>query len=421
VDDGRVVDEGWSRAIDLLEHCAGEAGFVASPSLPHYAAVWARDAAITSLGANVSGNPALVATSRRTLETLARLQSPLGQIPNAYWPARGYWDWGEAGCTDATALFVIAAEHHVRATGDAALAAALWPAVGRALTWLRYQDANNVGLIDSPAGGDWMDSTLNRHGKVFHVNVLYQRAAWAAERLAGGLGQPAVADAEGIRRRLNLLFWPEAGADFAGLLAHVTRQPGADASWPHQSTRGAWQAAVSPDRWHYLAGVSWGRVTDVCDVLANLLAVLWGVAEGERAGWVLDGLAAAGVDTPYPSRCWPDAIGAEGPGGELLQAAEGLQHPRWRNPPYHYHNGAVWPYVGGFSVLAHLRAGRRADAEAQLAALAAANRLGEGRAWGFHEWIEPRTGQPLGAADQAWNAGMYLLAYRAVADGAATV
>jgi len=411
-----VVDEARVRAIELLERCVADAGFVASPSLPHYAAVWARDAAITSLGANVSGSTALVATSRRTLETLARLQSPLGQIPNAYWPARRYWDWGEAGCTDATALFVIAAEHYVRTTGDGLLAGALWPAIERALTWLRYQDANNLGLIDSPAGGDWMDSTLNRHGKVLHVNVLYQRAAWAANRLAEGLGRPPIANPDGIRRRLNLLFWPEPSAEFGDLLAHVEREPESERGWPHAATVGAWRAAARSARRHYLASVSWGRVVDACDVLANLLAVLWEVADGERGARVLDGLAAAEVDTPYPSRCWPEPISREGSGGEMLMATEEHQAPRWRNPPWQYHNGAIWPYVGGFSVLAYLAAGRRAAAEERLERLAAANRLGEGREWGFHEWIDPRDARPLGAADQAWNAGTYLLAHRAVMD-----
>ena len=42
-----------------------------------------------------------------------------------------------------------------------------------------------------------------------------------------------------------------------------------------------------------------------------------------------------------------------------------------------------------------------------LVEVAAANRLGDG----FHEWIHAGTGEPAGAASQAWNAGAYRWAY----------
>jgi hypothetical protein len=48
--------------------------------------------------------------------------------------------------------------------------------------------------------------------------------------------------------------------------------------------------------------------------------------------------------------------------------------------------------------------------------LTAANRLrrGSGPRWGFHEWIDARTGEPEGAPGQSWSAGAYLLAVEAV-------
>jgi hypothetical protein len=96
---------------------------------------------------------------------------------------------------------------------------------------------------------------------------------------------------------------------------------------------------------------------------------------------------------------WPSAI----------RALPWLAHqdvPRWRNPAGAYHNGAVWPYVGAFHFAALATAGRREDASAMLVEVAAATRLGDG----FHEWIHAATGEPSGAASQAWNAGAYLWA-----------
>ena len=68
-----------------------------------------RDVAFAALGANVAGEPRLADAVARSLLNLARLQTTTGQIPNAWWPGRRYWDFHEAGCTDATCLFVVAA------------------------------------------------------------------------------------------------------------------------------------------------------------------------------------------------------------------------------------------------------------------------------------------------------------------------
>jgi hypothetical protein len=53
-----------------------------------------------------------------------------------------------------------------------------------------------------------------------------------------------------------------------------------------------------------------------------------------------------------------------------------------------------------------------AEAGAEFTRLTAANRLNRasGPGWGFHEWIDARTGEPEGAPGQSWSAGAYLLA-----------
>src|SRR5690349_14526449 len=95
-----LTEEAAERSVAILRANSAAEGFLASSEKQHYRAIWARDALYTSLGANLTGLSDLIDTSRRTLLTLATLQAPLGQIPNAYWPERGYWDWGEAGSLD---------------------------------------------------------------------------------------------------------------------------------------------------------------------------------------------------------------------------------------------------------------------------------------------------------------------------------
>jgi glycogen debranching enzyme len=327
--------------------------------------------------------------------------SPLGRVPNVVWPERGYADWGEAGATDATAWLVVALDEHVTAWDDAPLAAELWPAAARALSWLAHQDVTGWGAIDSPAAGDWMDSSLNRSGKVLHVNALFAWALRAGERLAGRIGTDPVIEADGLVRRIDALLWPRPDTDLGALVEGA----GADATFPHTLAATLYREAARPDRRHYLASISYGRFLDECDVLANLLAVLGGMA-GDRSAVILDHLGALGVAEPYPSRTWSHSFSAEGEDRMLDPFADARQDPRWRNAAGSYHNGAVWPFIGGFHAAALAATGRASEARRVLDGVASANALGAG----FPEWIDGISGEPGGAPDQTWNAGAFLYA-----------
>jgi hypothetical protein len=391
-------------------------GLLASAALPHYAALWTRDVAFAALGANAAGDPALAEAVARSLLSLARRQAGTGQIPNAWWPGRGYWDFHEAGCTDATCLFIVAASQHLQAHPDAGLQRRLWLHLRRAARWLADQDANQFTLIDSPSGGDWMDSTLQRSGKLLYVNVLYHRALVGMAALAPDGGGSYRDRAALLRRKLDLLLWPEPGSDHAALLEGTGHPPWADAHFPHPIGPAARRAAMRDDRRHYLSHVDGGRYVDECDVLGNVLAVLYGVAASDRSLRIMEFLHGSEAARPYPMRTYTRDFAAGDRWGMYRHDLEPFQDPRWRNPPGRYHNGGVWPFIGGLYVVALERVGMQVEARAELARLAAANRLSTepGEAWGFHEWIDATTGEPGGAPSQSWSAGTYLLAVQAL-------
>ena len=78
-----------------------------------------------------------------------------------------------------------------------------------------------------------------------------------------------------------------------------------------------------------------------------------------------------------------------------------------QNLAWQYHNGGVWPFVGGFWVAALAHAGMAARARRDLARLAQANAL---RDWQFNEWLHGRTLAPSGMPGQSWNAAAFLIA-----------
>ena len=88
-----------------------------------------------------------------------------------------------------------------------------------------------------------------------------------------------------------------------------------------------------------------------------------------------------------------------------------------QNFPYQYHNGGIWPFIGGFYVAALVKAKQFKKAEEELKRLAAANKQGRKVSWEFNEWLDGIRGKPMGGVYQAWSAGAYIFAYECVKNG----
>ena len=141
-----------------------------------------------------------------------------------------------------------------------------------------------------------------------------------------------------------------------------------------------------------------------CDVFGNVLAFLFGVIDVDRAQIAFRFMWGVGVNDPFPvANLYPT-----------------VQHgdPDWRpyyvvnlqNLPHHYHNGGIWPFIGGMWVRFVHRLGLHDLACRELLRLAKANYAGKIRSWEFNEWLHGRTGRPMGKCFQAWSAASYVRA-----------
>jgi glycogen debranching enzyme len=412
----------YRKALELLKQNTWSELFIASSSTPHYAALWTRDACITTLGAVLTGDENLIRTSKTTLNTISSLQAPGGQVPAVYWPQWSYWDWGEAGAVDAAAWFIIAAWHYYTITKDSHFLEDTYPSILKAFTWLQSLDANNFGLIDSPEAGDWMDSTLNRCGKVMYVNTLYYKAAHALSMLGHEINDRSVIiDLEQVRLKFNLLFWPSANNNFADMLSHVSYPVNMKTDFPHPCSVAAYQNA-STGRRFYLSHVTYGTFADICDTLGNSLAVVFNLSDTNRSVSIMDYFKEMEISHPYPAKCLSEPITPQNNNWNMLKPhAEEFQESEWRNPPHCYHNAGIWPFVGAFYIIAALKCGLTALAGQELDRLAQANKLGIHEDWEFREWINSSTGKPAGAAYQTWNAATYIMAYQAAIKGVSQI
>lgn len=399
------------KAIEILRGCVTSAGFRASAVDPGYPQIWARDSVITGLGAVAAGDPELTSAFRASLETLGANRSELGHIPLNVDPATSEVSGENAAGVDANLWFVLGHAVLFRATGDREFLAAHWPAIDKAMLWLRYQDVNDCGLIEIPEAGDWMDLFGCRYN-VLYDNALYYGTLRSAAELAAELGHDQqqrlyAGLADDVHVKLNLLLWAERGWDsreFADKMATLKRL--------HLEWYMVYQnIGTISSRPYYLPYVAFREYGDYFDTLGNLLAILFGLANDDRTRQILRFIRQVGAAQPYPAKAIHPPI--------LPGDKEWHEYYRSRNLnlPNQYHNGGIWPFIGGFYVATLVHTNRPEAAQQQLHQLASANQLGLDEEWEFNEWLHGQTGLPMGYRRQAWSAGMYLFADAAVRRG----
>lgn len=376
-----LIDEIRDAAVISLGKCAHAAGLKASGRRVGHHQVWARDTMIALLGGQFADDSRIRQAFLTSLHLLRSRQAANGAVPNN---------------VDAASL-----RPNFRAYADAGL----WWIVGseilepdpettaRILAWYDHQDVDQSGLLSMQESADWQDLFCTR-GKGLYLNCLYVLALKAA-------GQNAKADH--VRELINTFFWYRGDGN---LLPHIRHTFSTESVEDQDSLgRKRWlprkYSLVSEP--HYLPWLGFRACGEWFDSLGHLLAILAGVASPEQSATILDFIRRHSM--------------AERPIKALFPYVQ-PGSPDWRdyygmlNVPAHYHNGGVWPFIGGFYVAALVKCGLADEARQALERLALLNREGE-----FNEWHHGETGEPLGVHDQAWSAGMYLFAYNCVRAG----
>ncbi len=389
-------DAAYIAAIESLRLCCSKWGLRASGRPVGHIQIWARDSMIALLGARFAEDDQIQEALRASLTLLKERRGPRGGIPNNVDPAtlrpnfRAYADGGLWWIIGSTLL-----------TPDP-------ETVREVLCWYESQDVDQTGLLSMQEASDWQDLFCTR-GKGLYLNCLYVMALQRAAELCSGdesdrLRQRAALVVE----RINLHFW-YAGDWHSGdraVLRHFAHTFSTEGS-PVQDSMGR-RRELPAKRYlaqeqYYLPYLGFRSVGEWFDSFGNILAILAGVASPQQSDIILDFISRYALDR-WPLRSLTPAVQ---PGD-----------PDWRdyygslNAPHHYHNGGVWPFLGGFYVAALVKAGRMEAAANALQNLTELNQRGQ-----FNEWHHGETGAPMGAQDQAWSAGMHLFAWECVRRG----
>ncbi len=382
--DQSLLERCHAQAVDLLKRNLTPAGILAASPGPKadrrgYAAVFGRDAAVCAIGMAVSGDKLLRGAAAAGLHTLAEHQAPNGQIAKFVDLQRQEADFWYLGCIDSTLWWLIALNFLDRRAGGGGLLRKYRKRIALAVQWLLAQEHQRFFLLQQNEASDWAD-IMPRSGFVLYSNALW----YFVKRLYG------IAHARETHENFNGLFHP-----FSAGIAQYRR---ARLLNDYVLRRGR-------DRDLYLSFVNFSFFGEEGDVFGNVLAVLLGLADARAGKRTLDALAKAHVSDPYPVRAVTRPIRRD----SSLWRAYMSRHRQ--NHVWQYHNGGIWPMVGGFWTAALAAAGRQGQARAELLKLARACALGD---WAFTEWLHGKTLAPRGMPGQSWNAAAFLMAEHAV-------
>ncbi len=409
--EAQLIREAHEQATIVLHHCATDWGFRASGLSAGYPQVWARDSAVIALGAAVTGDTALLAGIKAGLITLGQYQSRNGMIPLNVNPDSGYISTENAGALDANLWYILTHYLYWLMIGDTDFLRQNWPKIDKALIWLEYQDMNECGLLETPEAGNWMDLLAVRYN-ILYDNVLYYAAILAHQQLHQQISPDTprhemVVDAGGVHERLNLLLWIDRCWVAEHFAEHLERLKEIRLEWFMLYHN----IGTISSRPYYLPWVAFREYGDWCDSLGNFLTILTGVADGHRNEHILRYMYQVGLAEPFPTKAIHPPIY---PGESNWR---NYYRSRNLNLPHQYHNGGIWPMIGGFHVAALVCHGWQAEAERLLACLAKANHQGLEQTWEFNEWLHGESGHPMGYGLQGWSAAMYLYAEHAVQTG----
>lgn len=401
-DELALLQTGYPRAVEALKKNITPKGFTACSLADNevvgtdanYRAVWARDGAKTIVWTLELDAPDIRDCQTATFRTLLSHQAPGGQIPGHVRIDTDQAEYGGVGgitSIDGGLWLIIALNRYAEATGDWSIVEEYRHGLQRAMDWIGAHDSNNCGLLEIPEAGDWTD-LFARSYHVLYDEVLWYRCLVCYTRILRRLGDDARANdygrwAEHVHKTILRKFWPSttwSQDEHAPSFSDVQFGLG-DARYL--------VCEISP------FGFSWR-----CDVYANLLAYLMNLVDRPRAMMTFRFLWGVGVSDPFPARnLYPPVHAGD---------------PEWRpyftvnllNLPNHYHNGGIWPFIGGLWVRYLHKLGMTDLALREMVSLARLCAMGINREWEFNEWHHGVTGRPMGKAYQAWSAASFIQA-----------
>jgi len=416
--ENELIDEAFVQAQKVLKKCAHPVGMKASGNISgkRYHQIWARDSMITLLGASQIDDPKIIKALRASIETLRRGQTSLGLIPNnvdAYSGKSNFQAYADGGL-----WFIIGNAALFEQTNDLSFLRKNYPAIKKIFNWYQYQDVDNTGLISRHEATDWQDLFPAR-GKVFFVNALYYLALIKGSIIAHYLRDIKnqklyKRKARELRVQINNQFW---FTEKKSIYYFIENGYGTESEKHDLITKGVdifGRKVIAPKKTilkknsYYLPYLTYRDFGEWFDSFGHIFAILTEIIDVKRSKIILNFIEKFKLAKPYPIKSIYPPIFYNNKDWRYYYKFGNL------NLPNQFHNGGIWPFIGGFYVAALVRMKQFKKANDALLSLAKLNKKGKYSKWEFNEWFHGKSGKPMGVPHQAWSAGMYIYAYEAV-------
>lgn len=400
----KIIEDCLHKSIQNLKENITNYGLMAASSRDiesrskNYTSLFPRDIGISSLGMLASGDNELIAGVKTSLETLVTSQTERGQFPFYYQPESRFVRWWNPGVIDSTLWWAISFLLYYKHTHDEVFYKKYQQNLDSAFTWLQYQDTNNDTLLEQGEASDWADE-MPRQGIVLYSNALWY---WLLTlRIEIENKNELLPLKTKVYEAFNTIFWvhkmKDNNVDYIPENTYIRQHTFSKGLIEYTNS----QAVYLP---YYLGFVSHKTFEMRCDVLGNILACIVGLADSEKSKRITDFIVRSGINMPYPVKAlYPPIYPGEKDWRDYM--SKGRQ-----NYPWQYHNGGIWPFIGGFWVM-WLAQSDSSVAKDELYKLAQANELNH---WEFNEYLHGQLGTPMGIPYQSWNMGMFIAAVKAV-------
>ncbi len=372
----------YTKSITLLSRLSAKSGFLASlDTRDNYPRVWARDGMISGIASLMSGNPELVGTFLRTLETLKTYQDTTGRIPSNIDHLTGSVSFGSTvGRIDATLWYVVGVTQYILRTGEFERLHFFEDSIRKAIFYLECLELNGKGLLYIPPGGDWADEYVNA-GYVLYDEVLYALALSGVARVCKD--ENLLSKADRIQKLIQINFVPRKENSESEYVYHKRIfEIGLDAGVLYPLS--------------YISSVGVGAHLDTFGVS---LALCLNLLDEEAQNAIAETLERYSVSA---NKILPAFIPVIEKG--VCEWDELVKNHlyEFRNVPHEYHNGGRWPLVHGWFLAGNPFAFGGVETLA---------RVFEKEGYTFPEFYHGETGIPRGVTQLGFSAAAYIIAY----------
>jgi GH15 family glucan-1,4-alpha-glucosidase len=383
-----VNDLNYTKAIELLRKVSSSEGFLASAqNISNYKRVWARDGVICGLAALASGDENLIATFRKTLETLANNQHYNGTIPSNVMTNEGIVEvsyGGLAGRVDAVTWFIIGICQYSFYTNDATFVKKYEGNIQKCLQLLEAWEFNNKHLLYVPLSGNWADEYIT-DGYVLYDQLL---RIWALKSYNHFAKDDSITSKiEKITEQLEINFTPNS----IGEKYH-------ERAYKEVNIQKYMPCSFSPA----------GYKTQF-DAFANSLALFLNIGSKDFQNSIL--VYSIELKNEMPLQLlpafWPPIKESDLDWNLLKNNCK----YEFRNYPNEFHNGGSWSMVNGFYGLALLAKAKNSEALQLLNAINEANAVED---FSFYENFNSETKVPNGVPFCAWSAAATVMLHQSI-------